>query len=376
MKEIRSFALILLVFFNCISCNEESDVDNDLWIGTNRTLDRNIPFPFLLERTEQKLRLIDHNNKVIDSSTKIGNHHKPMDTIKMNNHEFLVLRSSPDLLLFDLEDSVNFPYKNPTHAAQFVKAEKSRRIDFTSFQTKLLENTFQTEVQSAHFATPNRDLRVVKTMHFSENILKTTYTYFYDNNQIYAEAKEAGFQIFERKGKVFLSTNEEPDKPQVLYQVSGLDDSSFTLRSFRNNEQETERFEISNIEMNTTNIHSFDRCMEGQPGEYYHDNLTYNKGNEFLIRKIAENAPKASGDGYITVHFTLNCKGEMGNPGLEQMDREFQSTSFNPALVQHILAQVMNLKDWPEIKPGYFYKDIHSFLMFRINNGSITDLCP
>ena len=66
----------------------------------------------------------------------------------------------------------------------------------------------------------------------------------------------------------------------------------------------------------------------------------------------------------------------MGHPGLEQMDMEFQSTSFHPDLVEHIITQVMKLTDWPEIKPGRLYEDIHSFLMFRIKNGKITDLCP
>ncbi len=161
-----------------------------------------------------------------------------------------------------------------------------------------------------------------------------------------------------------------------MYQISSVDDSSFSLRTFRNNEEIIERLEVSEESHDARKLSAFERCMEGQPGEYYHDNLTYNKGNEYLIREISKNAPKASGDGYITVHFTLNCKGEIGNPGLEQMDIEFQSTSFDADLVQHVISKVMSLKDWPEIKPGIFYKDVHSFLMFRIKNGKIIDLCP
>lgn len=372
----KHFSLILLLFFFFTSCKNEPEIDNDLLVGTIRVLDHNIPFPFILERTAGGMHLIDHKNGVIDSTTHLRDRYEPMDTIKMREHDFLVIRSSPDLLLFDIRDSLNFPYKSPLYAAQFVKAVKSEEIKLSSFLRNLQKNTYKTEVESAHFAAPNRDLKVVKTMNFSKTNLQTTYTYYYNDQIIYAEKGEAEFHIFERKGRVFFTKHQVLDQPKTLYQISELDDKSFTLRTFRNNEEITEHLEISNEIQSPNNIRTYARCMEGQPGEYYHDDLTYSKGNEFLISKIGGNAPEAFGDGYITVHFTLNCKGEMGNPGLEQMDRNFQSTSFDPALVQHILTEVMNLNDWPEIEPGDFYKDIHSFLMFRIKDGKITDLCP
>ena len=376
MKGGIYFSQLFLLLFIFTSCRKEPELDNDLWMGTTRVMDRNIPFPFLMERTENGFHLIDHKNQLIDSINELPTNYNPMDTIKMQDHQFLVLKGSPNFFLFDLRDSVNFPYQHPLYAAQFVKTENSKGIRLSTFLKNLQKNTYQTEVESAHFATPNRDLKVVKTINFSEETLQTIFTYYYQNEPVYAEKEMAKYDIFERKGKLFFSKDQEPDKPQTLYQISRVDDNSFSLRTFRNNEEITELLEISDESKSTRKLSTFKRCMEGQPGEYYHDNLTYVKGNEYLIRKISKNAPEASGDGYITVHFTLNCKGKIGNPGLEQMDLEFQSTSFNAGLVQHIITEVMNLKDWPEIKPGIFYKDIHSFLMFRIKNGKIIDLCP
>lgn len=374
---VRNYLFPILLFFLIFtSCKNEPKLDADLWVGTVRVLDRNIPFPFLIERSEEGTYLINHKNQVIDSTTKQHDQLEAMDTINMQEHQFAVLRSSPDLLLFDFRDSINFPYRHPVYAAQFVRAENSKSIDISSLLQNLQAHTYQTEVKSAHFATPNRDLKVVKTMKFSQDKLQTSYTYYYQNEPVYAEKEEAEFHIFERRGKIFLSSFQEPDNPQTFYQVSDVDDNSFELRTFRNNDEITERFEISKATESTLKIHLFKRCMSGQPGEYYHDNLTFRKGNEYLIQKLGENAPKASGDGYITVHFTINCMGELGHPGLEQMDREFQPTSFESAFVQHLIKEVMNLKDWPEIKPGNSYKDIHSFLMFRIKNGKIADLCP
>ena len=376
MKGRKYSLLTSLLFFIFISCNEEPELDKDLWVGTNRVLDRNIPFPFLLQRTGDNLYLIDHKNQIIDSTAQLQEVYESRDTIRMQNHEFVVVKFGSDLLLFDIRDSLNFPYHHPLYAAQFVKVGKSEEIDLAALHKKFQKNTYQAEVNSAHFATPNRDLKVVKTMKFSEDSVQTIYTYYYQNELVYAEKEVSKYHLFERKGKFFLSEGQESERHQTLYQISGVNDNSFSLRSFRNNEEVLEHLKVSEEIHIPSEVQVFERCMEGQPGEYYHDNLTYTKGNEYLIRKIGENAPAASGDGYITVHFTINCKGEMGHPGLEQMDREFQSTSFDPALVQHILTKVMELKAWPEVKPGLSYKDIHSFLMFRIKNGKINDLCP
>lgn len=376
MKGRKFVFSILLLFLIFSSCKNEPELDEDLWVGSIRVLDRNIPFPFLIERTEMGLYLIDHKNKVLDSTTEHRARYEAMDTIKMQDHQFLVVKGLPSPILFDIKDSLNFPYLHPLYTTSFVKAENSKAIDISSFKEDLQANTYQNEVESAHFATPNRDLKVVKTLKFSEDRLQTFYTYYYQNAVVYSEKEEAEYHIFERKGKVFLSEGQEQANSQNLYQVSEVGVESFIIKTFRDFEETTEYFKISKKTEIPTKTRVFERCMEGQPGEYSHDDTTYSKGNEYLIRSISENAPEATGDGYITVHFTINCKGKMGHLGLEQMDRNFQSTSFELALVQHIISEVMDLKDWPEFKPDLFYKDIHSFLMFRIKNGKITDLCP
>jgi len=367
---------ILILIFNFTSCKEEPELDAELLVGTVKKIDKNQPFPFLLEKTGNGFYLINHRNQIIDSSSGTQLNYEPMDTIKMAIHDFIVFKSTPNLWLTDIRDSVNYPYQHPVFAAQFVPTLKFSEISLPSFVDNLQGKTYQTEVESAHFASPNRDLKVLKEISFSENSLQTVFTYFYKDEPVYAEKEVSQYLLFERKGKVFFNKDHKTDKTESLFQVSDATSNSFRLRTFRNNEEVTEQFVVSKASQKPKKIHIFERCMEGQPGEYYHKDLTYIKGNEFLIKKISENAPKASGDGFITLHFTLNCEGEMGNLGLEQMDRDYKSASFEPALVQHLIDEVMQLKEWPEVEPGWFYKDIHSFLMFKITNGKITDLCP
>lgn len=376
MKGTKFLLPIFLLFLIFTSCKNEPAYDEDLLVGTVRVMDWNIPFPFLVERNKDGFLLIDHQNNIIDSSGTAAMELLEGSNIEMKDHNFLVMGSKKGRWLFDTRDSLNFHYKHPLYAAQIVKAEVTDEIDLTTFRQRLQKSSYQAEVASAHFATPNRDLDVIKTLKFSDDKLETLYTYYYQNERVYAEKEVSDFHIFERKGKVFFSEGQDRENAANLYQVTKVDSKSFSLRSFRNTDEVIEIFKISEAPEEASEIRIFERCMEGQPGEYYHDNLTYRNGNEFLIGKIGKNAPPASGDGYITVHFTINCKGEMGHLGLEQMNTEFQSTSFESAQVKHIIKEVMELKEWPEIPAGRFYKDIHSFLMFRIKNGKITDLCP
>jgi hypothetical protein len=376
MKGRKLLLPIFLLFLIFTSCKSEPDYDEDLLVGTVRVMDHNIPFPYLIEKNKDRFYLVDHQNNVIDSSGTAAIDLLSGNNIEMRDHNFLIMGSKKGPWIFDTRDSLNFHYKHPLYATQMVKAEVTDKVDLINFRQKLQKNSYQAEVASAHFATPNRDLQVTKSLKFSEDQLETVYTYYYQNEPVYTEKEVSEYHIFERKGKVFFSEGQDRENAVNLYQVIKVDPESFSLRSFRNTNELIETFRTSAAPEEASEISIFERCMEGQPGEYYHDNLTYSKGNEFLIRKISKDAPPASGDGYITVHFTINCHGQMGHLGLEQMDRDFQSTSFEPALVKHLVQEVMDLKDWPEIPDGQFYKDIHSFLMFRIKNGKITDLCP
>ena len=124
MKGKISFLPILLFLIILASCKKEPEFDNDLWMGTVRVIDHNIPFPFLIERTPKSLQLIDHRNQVIDSTSEPAAQYNAMDTITMQDHQFLVVKSSPNFLLFDTQDSLNFPYKHPLYSAQFLKTEE------------------------------------------------------------------------------------------------------------------------------------------------------------------------------------------------------------------------------------------------------------
>lgn len=369
--KITFFLFCTIVLF--MACKQES-VNTTLLVGTDSTVDRNIPFPFLLEKNKDSILLIDHKNNVLDKTLNSPAAFKLGDTIQMQHHEFFYHEGRKLWIVsFDAKDSSFFPFGRKKFVANFKQARATKEYNVESVKKQLLRNKYTAKVISA---TPNSDLELMKTWQFSQDSLKTIFSYYYKNKLVYAEQQIKKQHFFTRNGKLFFSENEVSDSPQVLYQIIEVDNNSFTIQYYRGNEKILERFKIAKKRNLPIDPPFYSRCLEGQAGQYYHDDITYQKGNEYLVQKISQNAPMDRGDGYITVHFVLNCKGELGRIGLEQMDRNYQAASFSPALVKHIIAEVVQLKDWPEVKPGYFYKDVHAFLMFKIENGKITDLCP
>ena len=97
------------------------------------------------------------------------------------------------------------------------------------------------------------------------------------------------------------------------------------------------------------------------------------------MNQIQKNAPESGSDnGYITVHFTINCHQNVGRFGLEQMNRKYQPAQFDAELIQYLVNFIAQLDEWEnadKIDSG-MYRDVHAFYMFKIENGKITDICP
>lgn len=337
-------------------------------------MDQNIPFPFLLEIKNDTFFLIDHKNKIIDHSGLVKNQMKAGDTLHMKEHDFFLVSDGESPFLFDLKDSLNFSFQHYKAGARFKPATAEPLASLEEAKDFLQGNVFSAEIESM---TPNRDMRITRTWSFGQDSLISVYSYFYQDQLMYQEQQRKKYHLFERQGMLFFSENELPENPQMLYQITDLENNgSFRIKYYRNSDEMEEVYSLAEVQELPQDLPVFSKCLDGQPGEYYHDNITYQQGNDYLLKKIGAEAPVAEGDGYITIHFTVNCEGKVGRLGLEQMDPEYRSASFSPALVKHLISEVTALKDWPEIPPGSFYKDVHAFLMFKIRDGKITDLIP
>ncbi len=374
----RYFKYSIIFWFLFGSCKSSEKLLSDVWVGTNRSIDMTIPYPYFIQMNEHQIELLDYKSQIVDSvnvhkTTETG------DTILFKNNPSLILWKSNDVLnTFPLNDTLSFPISEGNLNWKYrIRFRKALQANIKS-QVNLEYRTFKCPEMPNN---PNTDLKINKYWKFENGQLTTTYDYYYLGQYIYQEYQKTAYTLTRIDDLLFISENVDPvNNPKTLYQVLKISDSGMTLRYFDDSDEKIEEFTtISSLKVPMAGK-EFHPCFEGFTGEYYYTStgdVTYLKGNDFLVKKISDQAPVSKGDGYINVHFTVNCRGEIGHIGLEQMDTNFQKIAFDFGLVNHIISQVVQLKDWPSIDGEYLgFKDVHAFLMFKIENGKITDLCP
>lgn len=380
-KTILNFTAIALTIV-ILSCSQSSiyKPDPSLYVGTNRVMDLTIPYPYFIDIRDNKIQFIDYNGKHIDSCL-LNKKITTKDTLALNNHTFEVLHyATSKLNIFQLNDSVRFPFykgrANYKYRAKMVPALMTKPLSSQDIRQNLMNKIFRCEVEADN---PNDHLTVTKYLTFGKDSLKTTLIYSYDNEVVFSEYQTQKLNLYNIGEKVFLNLTEREDNPQPIYQVLENRSNILKLRYYNGDHDVISTFEESKLP--NVSVSHYANCFDGHVGEYYHNrvDITYKYGNEFLIKKIGQNAPLDKGDGYIIVHYNVNCKDQMGRPGLIMMDMNYQNTTFGKGLVNHIIKEVMKLKEWPssihdDDNKGFY--DIHGFLMFKIENGKITDLCP
>ncbi len=136
-----------------------------------------------------------------------------------------------------------------------------------------------------------------------------------------------------------------------------------------------------------TDRSSFQRCGEGQyeVPQYYQTNTTYAGGTKALRQLFVSKARlRSTGaqNGYITIRFLVNCRGETDRFRVTQLDTAYQPAQFGPALVAALLAQTKGLRAW---QPGKFTGpgshqgealDCYYYLLFIIRDGRVADVLP
>jgi len=121
-------------------------------------------------------------------------------------------------------------------------------------------------------------------------------------------------------------------------------------------------------------------CNEKQVFQYYNTNSWYkDHKNEIVKYLLGHYLPEDSfGDqnGYLTVKFIINCKGETGRFRLLEIDNNYQPASFNKSLSSQLLQLVKQLHGWqPAVYKGQIY-DSYQHITFRIRNGKIISITP
>jgi hypothetical protein len=138
-----------------------------------------------------------------------------------------------------------------------------------------------------------------------------------------------------------------------ILQDSILDDPSFTL-CFENYH---------------TQYYSFDPGSAGFAGE--------KPAIEAYFRERFQFDPSAAKEnGYITIRFVVNCKGQTGRFRVKEIGLDYKPRKFRGGLSAHLLELTQKMQGW---KPGTYKNgqyDYYQYLTFTIENGKILRITP
>lgn len=359
----KNLIYIILFMFTLISCkSQQAAEDKELYMSGYMNEARNIPFENFIYLEKDSVFILNNDFQI---ETSVSTKETTQDNINQkfikNGDKFSVIQTNTKT-----GQITDFHYFKTTNAP----------LSKNTFSKNYFNKTSSTEIPKT-LSSPNSDFDIVKNVVFLKDSVNISYEYYYDDIKIYAEKESLPVNYIEIDNRLFVSIKNEYNYNRI-YQIIPIE-NDFELLSYGETLPVIEKYQAKS-ETNTSDYSTYSTCLDSRPGEYYFNNdVGYAKGNQYLLRQIQQNAPESGSDnGYITVHFTINCHQSVGRFGLEQMNRKYQSAQFDAELVQYLVDFIAQLDEWEnadKIDSG-MYRDVHAFYMFKIENGKITDICP
>ena len=130
---------------------------------------------------------------------------------------------------------------------------------------------------------------------------------------------------------------------------------------------------------------SFQRCGDYDAPQYYQVQTSYAGGMTALRQRLLEKPvpfSQATGSGYLTIRFLVNCHGQTDRFRVFQVNSTYQPTQFSAVLVAELLRRTRALAGW---QPGHYsgqgalhgqLLDSYYHLVFKISHGRIVDILP
>lgn len=154
----------------------------------------------------------------------------------------------------------------------------------------------------------------------------------------------------------------------------------YSCNQAQNKNEQAYTQHVGSIEPNSSlDDPDFTICDDSWIFEYYN----FSKGLQFEGEKIkiiehfkTKYKPIVEENGYFTVRFVVNCKGETGRFRTESMDFQYQPISFDERTTDQLLKLSKELKGW---KVGVYQgkeQDYYQYLTFKIEAGQLTEILP
>jgi len=355
----------LVLFFSLFSatfCWAQTKTETDLYVAGYRNEDFNTAY----------LQFIKKKN---DSLYFLSNDESRYSALPSYSFEKDTLGIKTKLIATDNKISLYYTSNQDKQDYHYFKVENA---EFTIDQVREIKGKRYTAELDKVSMIPNRDLKIQREIYFldSSNV-EITYTYSLNNKILYSERETSNFEVFAPDSKVFFSFYVgELNLYNRLYQLTNLQKDKFSFVHYAETKKIVDVYTVNSAKNQEINSSNFKMCLDSRPYEYYNyePDIKYTHGNNALLKRLIKDAPTTKGNGFITIHFAINCKGKVGRFGLEQMDTKYQSASYDPKLIKHLIQQISKITEWD--LPEKIQTDTHRFLMFKVTNGKITEVWP
>lgn len=125
---------------------------------------------------------------------------------------------------------------------------------------------------------------------------------------------------------------------------------------------------------------TFHACRESNIPQYYSIKGSFEGEKPAIERYFEQNFRKdkafAKAEGYITIRFVVNCKGQTGRFRVQEMSPDYKPVKFPPALPAQLLQLTQKMDGWIPGKSENILYDYYQYLTFTISKGEITRIMP
>lgn len=257
----------------------------------------------------------------------------------------------------------------------YIEINRGQELNQEEFSSLVENESFETKIDA--LKTPNSAFDIIETISFENDKITYYWEYFCKNQSIYKETETLDISFFEIDNQLFLIPG-KADNPYPIYHVKKASEDEISLTHFIDFEPKIKTYKKAESK-NFSDYNSYSLCQDYYQSLYYHgDDVRYVKGLDFLLEQLQKDAPKIEGEGFITIHFTINCHGDVGRLGLEILDRNYQQMDVEPVLIKHIVDQITQLNEWYNLDQEKWRgsKDVKMFYLIQFANQQITEVCP
>lgn len=258
------------------------------------------------------------------------------------------------------------------------------------------------------FPEDNNPLYSTETYLFEEGKQYLKRVYYIGQDSVYSEIEERCLQWEQLAEDVLWIESNRLDSCKGLYnnftQINTVSETSFSTKTFFNKKVQNKVFRKVRDEFAIPDT-TFRLCTDRYIPPFYRTELAY-KGTKTAIKALFDKQnfgqyEKAGDNGYISIHFVVNCNGQIGRFSIKQMNLNFEPRTFQNKLLKALLETTLELKDWKvgkgkplqtskqkkkkqdndnteseEIEEEDQPLDSRIFLTFKIEDGILKEILP